>query len=424
MNKSLAGKKLLILGGSPDEIDLVKRAQQLGVYVVVADYYTDMRISPAKLIADEAWDVSWSDIDTLAQMCREHEIDGVTAGYSEVRIDMLIRLCRELRMPCYATEEQLEITRDKVKFKNTCRKNGVPVVKEYASVEDVDEYPVIVKPVDRGGSIGISVANDYDELVKAYDYAMGMSLTKHVIIEKYITAQKMDVYYAIEDGVATLITTNDAIMAKDNGTDRVVQSAWVYPHKYADTFVKKEDGHLKAMIADMGIRYGCIFFSGFCDENQDYTFFECGFRLEGGHQYEYANRRGFMNFNDLFIFHALTGSTVGLERGTEFNPDLKMATINFYGKEGIVGKIEGAEKVELMNDCTMSLIYSYEGQKCSMANAILRKIGMFSFANEDSNAIADDVANAYKTFIVTDKNGNDLIYDRIDPNTFRNWWSK
>lgn len=47
-------------------------------------------------------------------------------------------------------------------------------------------YPVIVKPVDRAGSIGISVAHNKAELEKAYDYAMDKSLCKEVIIEEYI----------------------------------------------------------------------------------------------------------------------------------------------------------------------------------------------------------------------------------------------
>lgn len=41
-------KKLLILGGAPNETTLVKRAQELGFYVIVADYYTDLKLSPGK----------------------------------------------------------------------------------------------------------------------------------------------------------------------------------------------------------------------------------------------------------------------------------------------------------------------------------------------------------------------------------------
>lgn len=65
MMDNLIGKKLLILGATTGETTLVRRAQELGVYVIVTDYNTDYTLSPAKNIANEAWDISWSDIDTL-----------------------------------------------------------------------------------------------------------------------------------------------------------------------------------------------------------------------------------------------------------------------------------------------------------------------------------------------------------------------
>lgn len=422
MNRSIKGKRLLVLGASIDEVTLVKRAQELGVYVVVTDYYTDMNISPAKLIADEAWNVSWSDLDELEKLCRDKEINGITAGYSEVRVDMLIQLCERLDLPCYITPEQLAITRNKVKFKNTCRKNKVPVVKEYSCIEEVDEYPVIVKPVDRGGSIGISVASDHDELVKAFDYAMEMSLTKQVIIEKYMDCRKMDVSYVIEDGEIEFASSDDTIMAQNNGAEKVVQSGWVYPHREVESFAEKEDAHIRSMIKDMGITYGSIFFSGFIDAEGNYTFFECGFRLGGGHDDEYVYRRGLMNFLDVFIFHALQGNTEGMERNEPLNPKLKLATINFYAKSGTISEISGVDEIRNMPDCTHVQINSYVGQECTTDRAILRKIGMCSFANENSKAIAEDIKRAYTVISVKDENGEDMIYDRINTDSILTWW--
>lgn len=421
MNDGIKGKKLLVLGASVDEIALVTRAQELGVYVIVTDYYTDTNISPAKLIANEAWNVSWSDIDELESRCKEFGVNGVTAGYSEVRVDMLIQLCERLGFPCYITSEQLATTRDKVKFKNVCRKNGVPVVKEYASVDEVDEYPVIVKPVDRGGSIGISIATEYDELIKAFDYAMDMSLTKQVIIEKYMDCGKIDVSYSIEDGIIELVSSDDTIMARNNGTEKVVQSSWVYPHKEEKAFIKKVDPHIRSMIKDMGITYGSIFFSGFIDNDGDYAFFECGFRLGGGHDDEYVYRRGFINVLDLYIYHALQGNTEGIKRNRLFNPKLKLATINLYAKSGIVSKISGVDEIRSIPDCTYVHINSYVGQKCTTDKAIFQKIGMCSFANEDSKMIVDDIKKAYAFLSVEGEKGEDMIYDRIDTDLVLAW---
>lgn len=144
----------------------------------------------------------------------------------------MIKLCERLNLPCYINSEQLDITRDKIKFKECCRRYGVPVVREYKSIEEVDKFPVIVKPTDRAGSIGISIANNLKELEKAYQYAYEMSVEKRVIIEEYIyKADKVDFYYLAENGQLTLLTSCDTINAKNNGFSKVVQSAWLYPEK-------------------------------------------------------------------------------------------------------------------------------------------------------------------------------------------------
>ena len=419
----LKGKKLLILGATSGEVSLVKRAQSFGIYVIVTDNNLDYSLSPAKYVADEVWDISWSDIDTLELLCRQHGVDGVTAGYSEFRVENMIKLCERLGLPSFCTMEQLEITRDKVKFKNECRKNNVPVVKEYASPEEVDQFPVIVKPVDRAGSIGISVAVNEEELQKAYAYAMEMSVKKQVIIEQFIyQADKMDVYYAVEDGKIEMISSNDTINAAANGFDKVVQSCWLYPERHLDAVLAKEDGNLRRMIAGMGIKYGCIFFSGFVDHNQDFVFFECGFRLEGGHQYEYVSRKGPMNFLDVFIWHALTGSTEGMPRNPEPNPNLKCVTINLYAKAGVVAAIHGVEEIAKRKNCSLALVSGRIGQKCSDDRAILPKIAMFSFCSESTEEIKEDLDVAYQLFSVVDQDGNDMVYDRIDTSVVPQWW--
>lgn len=419
---NLEGKRLLVLGASHNEIDIVRRAQALGVYVIVTDSHFDWCLSPAKYVANEAWDISWSDIDALECACLGADVDGATAGYSEFRVENLIKLCDRMDWPCYCTSEQLEVTRDKVKFKETCRKYGVPTVKEYSSVDDVDEFPVIVKPVDRGGSIGISVASNREELQNAYEYAMSLSISRRVIIERFMQGQKMDVYYAIEDGAIRMLTSNDAINAQENGLDRVVQSGWLYPEKHVAALIDKEDARLRAMIEGMGIRNGCIFFSGFVDEDEEFSFFECGFRLEGGHQDEYVSRRGPYNFLDLFVFHALCGDVSLVEAGRE-RQDLKCVTINFYARGGIIGAISGAEEIKLLSDCTLGLISAHVGQKCPDDKAILSKAAMFSFANEDPAALSRDVAFAYRVFRLLDVEGNDMVYDRIDCDVIKGWWS-
>ena len=299
----------------------------------------------------------------------------------------------------------------------------MPVVKEYKTPEEVTSFPVILKPVDRAGSIGIGVANNKEELDKAYKYAMDMSVCKDVIIEDYImNAVKIDSYYIIMDGEIVLLSTDDVINAKNNGTDKVIQSGWVLPSRRHDMYVEKVDPHIRKMIEHLGIKNGYIFFSGFANDEGYFAMFEAGFRLCGGYLHEFFAKKGIVNNIDIFIIHALTGSVKDVEWGPDARPDLKCATVNLYAKAGTIASIEGFDEVEKIENCDFIIKRARIGEKCTDDKAILTKIGMYYFCDEDADALEASTQEAYSRIKVLDENGEDMLFDRIDPGVIADSW--
>ena len=85
MFDELRGKKLLVLGATKDDCQIVEEAKKLGVYTIATDYHEDWDDAPAKKIADEAWNISWSYIPALKEKAVAAGVNGVIAGYSEFR---------------------------------------------------------------------------------------------------------------------------------------------------------------------------------------------------------------------------------------------------------------------------------------------------------------------------------------------------
>ena len=121
----LEGKKLLVLGGDAASIDIVKAAQNMGVYTIVTDWY-DTKRSPAKLVADEYWNEEIFKPELISRLIKEHNVDGVLTGFTDSYLLQYQRICELSGLPCYATKEVFETTMDKAKFKQLCRDNGVP----------------------------------------------------------------------------------------------------------------------------------------------------------------------------------------------------------------------------------------------------------------------------------------------------------
>lgn len=425
MNNILRGKKLLILGATPNEIPLVKRAQELGIYVIVTDYNTDLDKSPAKKIANEYWNISWSEQETLEKKCIKEGVNGIIAGFSEIRVDNLIQLCKRLNFPCYINESQLEVTRNKILFKDECRKYNIPIIHEYETIDSVDKYPVIVKPADRAGSIGVGIAYTREELINAYSVAMEKSLTKKVIIEDYIVkGTEIDAHYVISEGKITLLCTDDIIPASNNADDgKVVQSAWMYPSKYQEDFLRTEDKKLRDMIQGLSIKNGTIFFSGFVNKDRKFLFFECGFRLWGEQEFNYNYLNGNVNYLDVYIYHALSGNTKNILKNEKKNKKLKGISLNLYVRDGIIERIDGLNKLQNQEDCFLCIIDAYIGQECSFDSAILTKAGLIGFASNDKQRLKEDIKMAYDEIRIINNKGQDMIYDRIDINCIEDWWN-
>ena len=113
---------------------------------------------------------------------------------------------------------------DKWLGKLAARGLGIPVARaicmkegESASLEKAGGFPVIVKPVTLGSSIGIKVAHDEEEFASALDYAFRFDKT--VLVEEYF-ARKRDINCAAYRKGGEVVTSqleevfsNDAILS-------------------------------------------------------------------------------------------------------------------------------------------------------------------------------------------------------------------
>ena len=154
----------------------------------------------------------------------------------------------------------------------------------------------------------------------------------------------------------------------------------------------------------------------------EFVFFECGFRLCGGHLYNYFTELGLNNNLDIFIFHALLGDLSSLPKPKEGNQKLKCVAVNLYAKKGTVAKIEGVQEIESLNDCKLALIQAHIGQQCKDDKAILSKLGMFHFISESSNLIKKDIDYLYENIKIKSEDNEDMIYDYLDSQEVAHWW--
>ena len=404
-------KKILILGGNPTEIEILKRAKKLGYYTIVTDNHTDWNLSPAKKCADEGWDISWSDIDSLEKKCREENVNGVLAGFSEFRVENMIKLCKRLNLPCSLTMNQLEITRDKIKFKETCRKYSIETVPEYEYGKPV-KFPVIVKPVDRAGSIGINVANNETELETFYLNALSLSPSKHVVIEDYITdGVKFDVYYYVQGEKIYFLGSSDTIMCNGVAGAKILQKCWPFKSKYEDLYKKDVDANVKAMFTGLGIQNAYATMSAFY-LNEKFYFFEAGFRLSGEMSFNYYEAATGINYIDSMLKYAL--NDVDDVSYADSTCDKFSAVLNFFSLDGCVADILGVQTLKEMTSVYDVKLYVNKGDIIHNKTNVFSKAAMITLVAENKEQLKKAIKFVNTVFDIRSTQGNSLIYERVN----------
>lgn len=183
-------KKVLLLGGSSEQVIAIKYAKEQGYYTILCDYLID---NPGQYYCDEYHCVSTTDKDAVLEIARQKNIDGIVAYSSEVATATAAYVANKLNLPSNPYESVL-ILSNKNLFRDFLKNNGfnTPKAKSFHSIIEAKEaliefqFPVMVKPVDSTGSKGISRIYSVEEFNRAFENAQSKSKQKMVIIEEYI----------------------------------------------------------------------------------------------------------------------------------------------------------------------------------------------------------------------------------------------
>lgn len=411
----LSGKKLLVISSDSSDIAFVETAQAMGAYVICCDRYEDWRRSPAKLRADAAWNLDYKDQERLVPLCRAEKIDGVIAGYSEERVLSACRLAKALGTPFYASEEQIEWTRNKRTFKKLCREAGIPVPEDYSLAgggRDIP-YPVIVKPSDSGGRKGIRICYGAHELQGAVDLALAHSPRGEIVIEEYLEGMELSAVYTLKDGEISLSCLNDKYRARHGGPGSTLCDLVLTPSAFYPLYMSELDGKVKALLASMGARDGVAFFQ-FIASDQGIKAFEMGYRVNGNDDYKVIRRFNGIDFMEMLVRHALTGS-MGDSLSRD-NPRFSQlaASLVFYLRAGRVGRFDYGDLLEHEGVFDISFRKSPGGVVVGDGTN-QQKAMMVKMAAADREAMARLIALVEDQVSVLDDQGVEMLLPPFDP---------
>lgn len=422
----LKGKTLLVMDRTALAACAVKRAKELGVKTVVANFYPTEE-SPSKQIADVAIDIDISDIDAMLKLIEEYHIDGIFVGWTDSHLPFYAEICERAGLPCIGTKEQFDIlSNDKRRFKDVCLEYGVPVPREYKlsmefKAEDLAaiQYPVLVKPADESGSRGIRKCSNEAELIENYTWLYNRSKSKKIFVEQYIDSpQEIFLHYTMQDGNYSLSSGFMKHRAVSEGTVAASAILHVFGPSYIDLYREKAEPAVLNLMKELGLKNGVVMFQGFID-GENFYFYESGLRMGGEQFYVFAQPLNGISSLDLMIEFSVTGEMKSANAQELDNPKYAKSCVNYYItlKPGTIAEIRGLEEVEAMPQVLQNATFKKIGDTIEASNNLDRVIYRLHVMDDTPEQLAQTLATISRTLRILDTEGNEmqleeLTYDR------------
>lgn len=179
-----------MLGGAYSQIPAIKRARELGYYVITCDY---LPANPGHVFADEYAEISTTDKEAVLRFAREKDIDGIIAYASDPSAATAAYVCDAMQLSG-ADYESVRLLSEKDLFRRFQKENGfcapgfIVLTKPEELTDAISriKYPCMVKPVDSSGSKGVCRIEKQTGLQQAVAGAFPFSRCGRVIVEECI----------------------------------------------------------------------------------------------------------------------------------------------------------------------------------------------------------------------------------------------
>jgi len=253
-------KRVLLLGGAMQQIPIIRKAKEMGLYAITCDYLPE---NPGHALADEYHNVSTTDLEGVLDLAKRLKIDGIVAYASDPAAPTAAYVAEKLGLPGnpydsvrLCTEKDLFRAFLKEHGFNCPRARGYRTFEEAAAEIDRFAFPVMVKPVDSSGSKGVVKIFSPAELKAAVEEALSYSRGKRFIVEEFIVKKGYQVSgdgFSV-DGKLVFTSYGNELYSAAGGTREYVALGEFWPSLLTPEQKQKVDDELQRLITALGMR--------------------------------------------------------------------------------------------------------------------------------------------------------------------------
>jgi biotin carboxylase len=279
-------KRLLLLGGSTQQVPAIELANKQGYYTILCDYLPD---NPGQYHVDKFYCVSTTDKEAILEIAQKERVNGIVAYASDPAAPTAAYVAEEMGLPTNPYKS-VELLTNKDKFRSFLAKHNfnTPKAKGYSSIEqaikEIEEFrlPAIIKPVDSSGSKGVSKLTDATDIKSQIEYALSYSRVKRIIIEEFVEKYGYQVAgdgFSVNGELVFRCFANDHFNA--NGLNPFVPISASFPYNMSKRIHDKIHVEIQRLFYLLDLKTGAYNFDIRIDKDENVYLMEIGPRNGG-----------------------------------------------------------------------------------------------------------------------------------------------
>lgn len=282
-------KKILLLGGSAQQVIAIKTAKALGYYTVLCDYLLD---NPGQYVADKYYSTSTTDVEAVYEIAVKEKVDGILAYASDPAALPAAIVAERLGLPTNPAKS-VEILGLKYPWRKFLHEHGFACPKFFSFHPDtsIDEikgsaknfsFPIVVKPTDSSGSKGVTRLDSWVGLERAIGWADSYSRNKVLLVEEYIQRGFPSVIGGdifVWDGKIVLYGEMECL--RDMQKSPLIPIGEKKPLQATPRQEQRIHSELQKVVTALGIRFGELNIEIILDKEDQVHFLELGPRAGG-----------------------------------------------------------------------------------------------------------------------------------------------
>lgn len=210
-------KKLLVLAAGILQIPVIKKAKEMGLYVIAVDYNPQ---AVGLQYADKAIVADITSEDEMLGIARRERINGVIHPCSEVSMNVMGKINDELGLSGI-TREQAILATNKHRMRKVFEKVKAPSPKSYCFESANEAWSCycndfkgdgILKPSRNSGSRGVNVIHKditEEKFVELFGRSMSESRDNSVMLEQFVSGPEFSVEIIVWDKQVNVLTVTD-----------------------------------------------------------------------------------------------------------------------------------------------------------------------------------------------------------------------